>query len=82
MSTEVILEEVKTYKGVCNYREGCTTNYNTKAYTFGAYEPHIPGEANRLMETRRDDGVDTAIILAGAVIASSAYNSSSSSCGF
>ncbi len=39
----------------------------------------IETEANWLRETRRDDGVDTAIILAGAVIASSAYEDTSSS---
>lgn len=36
-------------------------------------------EANRIIENRRDDGVDTAFIIAGAVIASSAYDDSSSS---
>ena len=44
MSTEVILEEVKTYKVTCQYREGCTQEYHSKAYTFNALEPHIPGE--------------------------------------
>lgn len=47
-------------------------------------------EANSLMETRRDDGVDTAIILASSAYdsgaydssSSSSYDSSSSSCGF
>lgn len=47
MSTETILEEVKTYKVVCQYKntnQSIDVVYGPKDYTFCSYTEHVPGE--------------------------------------
>ncbi len=47
MSTEIILEEEKSYKVVCQYKntnQSTDVVYGPKDYTFCSYTEHVPGE--------------------------------------
>jgi len=39
-----VVKDVIVYRLSCQYRDSSTSTFNSKLYTFSAYEPHIPGE--------------------------------------